>query len=156
MGKYIKVFENHSDYTDFKQSQDYIEPNVSVCTAEDEVHYNPLVPPQPIAPVGKVQVFANPECTAYADGQSDTVYVRVNQDFGIDDGITWGTGPNDAENYLCIATASTEYPNDPYQINLWIDWNSINYYEPFTSGQIVECTCPYGEGDQGNWKVIFE
>lgn len=113
------------------------------------------MPPQPIAPVGKVQVFANPQCTEYADGQSDTVYVRLNQDFGIDGDAHWGTGPSDAENYLSIAAASTEYPNDPYQIGLWIDWNSIIYYEPFTSGQIVECTALNG-ARINNPKVIFE
>ena len=156
--KYLKKFENHSDYEIYINGQDAILPNVSLCEDQNEVHYNPIVPPQPIAPVGKVQVFANPQCTEYADTEmpSSTVYVRLNQDFGIDDGITWGRGPGDEENYLCIVTASTEYPDDPYQIGLWIDWNSIEYYEPFTSGQVIECTNPYGEGNQGNWKVIFE
>jgi hypothetical protein len=151
--KYLKKFENHAAYAAAESG--LILPNVSLCVQENEVHYNPIVPPQPIAPVGRVQVFANPQCTEYADGQSDTVYVRLNQDFGIDDGITWGTGPNDAENFLFIATAITEEPDVPYQINLWIDWNSINYYEPFTSGQIVECTAPNG-ARINNPKVIFE
>lgn len=155
MGKYLKKFENHTDYETYISGQDAILPNVSLCVQENEVHYNPIVPPQPIAPVGKVQVFANPQCTEYADGQSDTVYVRLNQDFGIDSGAHWGNGPSDAENYLSILTAETEVPNDPYQIGLWIDWNSINYYEPFTSGQIVECTAPNGV-TINNPRVVFE
>jgi len=39
--KYLKLFNQHTDYETFKASQDYIEPNVSYCINEDEVHYNP-------------------------------------------------------------------------------------------------------------------
>lgn len=45
MGKYIKIFNNHSEYEAFKASEDYITPNVSYCVNENEVHYNPYVPP---------------------------------------------------------------------------------------------------------------
>lgn len=41
--KYLKLFNQHTDYETFKASQDYIEPNVSYCINEDEVHYNPVV-----------------------------------------------------------------------------------------------------------------
>jgi hypothetical protein len=43
--KYLKLFNQHTDYETFKASQDYIEPNVSYCINEDEVHYNPVVTP---------------------------------------------------------------------------------------------------------------
>ena len=45
MGKYIKIFNNHSEYEAFKASEDYITPNVSYCISENEVHYNPYVKP---------------------------------------------------------------------------------------------------------------
>ena len=45
MGKYIKLFQNHTDYLDFKGTSDFILPNVSHCIEENEVHYNPLVDP---------------------------------------------------------------------------------------------------------------
>ena len=41
--KYLKKFNTHSEYETFKQSAEYIEPNVSVCVNENEVHYNPIV-----------------------------------------------------------------------------------------------------------------
>ena len=44
MGKYIKTFEYHDDYSDFINSNDFIKPNVSHCINENEVHYNPLLP----------------------------------------------------------------------------------------------------------------
>lgn len=42
--KYLKLFNQHTDYETFKASQDYIEPNVSYCISENEVHYNPITP----------------------------------------------------------------------------------------------------------------
>jgi hypothetical protein len=42
MGEYLKKFNSHSEYEAFKQSQQYIEPNVSVCVTENDIHYNPI------------------------------------------------------------------------------------------------------------------
>jgi len=39
--KYLKLFDNHSDYLDYKSdAEQFIMPNVSYCKLEDEVHYN--------------------------------------------------------------------------------------------------------------------
>ena len=43
MGKYLKKFENHSDYETYINGQDAILPNVSLCEDQNDVHYNPLV-----------------------------------------------------------------------------------------------------------------
>ncbi len=44
MGKYLKLFETHSQYTAFTQTEDFILPNVSYCKDQtDIVHYNPIV-----------------------------------------------------------------------------------------------------------------
>ena len=45
MKKYLRLFQNHNDYSDFKGTTDFILPNVSHCVQENEVHYNPLVDP---------------------------------------------------------------------------------------------------------------
>lgn len=42
MSKYLKKFNTHQDYEIFKQSEDYIKPNVSYCIQENEVHYKPI------------------------------------------------------------------------------------------------------------------
>ena len=39
--KYLKVFDQHSDYQAFVQSADYIRPNISCCKQEHDVHYSP-------------------------------------------------------------------------------------------------------------------
>ena len=41
--KYLKKFENHTAYEAARQN--LILPNVSLCEQENEVHYNPYVPP---------------------------------------------------------------------------------------------------------------
>ena len=40
--KYIRLFENHSDYEDFASGGTMELPNVSYCETENEVHYNPI------------------------------------------------------------------------------------------------------------------
>lgn len=45
MGKYLKLFETHSEYLAFTQTEDFILPNVSYCEDNNEVHYNPYVDP---------------------------------------------------------------------------------------------------------------
>ena len=46
MSKYIKLFETHSDYNTYINSQDKVLPNVSYCENENEVHYNPWTDPR--------------------------------------------------------------------------------------------------------------
>ena len=45
MSKYLKLFNNHEDYSDFTETSDFILPNVSHCIDQNDVHYNPIVPP---------------------------------------------------------------------------------------------------------------
>ena len=49
MGKYLKKFENHTQYENYINGSGAILPNVSICTTEGDVHYNPSspVPPTP-------------------------------------------------------------------------------------------------------------
>lgn len=43
MGKYLKKFENHTDYETYINGQDAILPNVSFCEDNNCVHYNPYI-----------------------------------------------------------------------------------------------------------------
>jgi hypothetical protein len=152
--KYITYFNKHSNYETYINGNPDL-PNLSYCEDAKDLHITPYSSPQPIAPVGKVQVFANPECTAYADGQSKEVWARLNQDFGYDDVTFWGN-ISSGHDYLAVYTPSTENPTDSYAINVWVDWYSEDFTEPFTSGQIIKCTCPYGDPIIDNVQVIFE
>ena len=44
MAIYLKKFENHTQYENYINGSDAILPNVSICTTEGDVHYNPYVP----------------------------------------------------------------------------------------------------------------
>ena len=48
MAIYLKKFENHTQYETYINSSSAILPNVSICTTEGDVHYNPYVPPTPV------------------------------------------------------------------------------------------------------------
>lgn len=41
--EYLKLFENHSQYEDFIETEDFVRPNVSHCIEQEEVHYNPII-----------------------------------------------------------------------------------------------------------------
>jgi len=45
MSIYLKQFSTHSEYEQYINGSDAILPNVSVCTTEGDVHYNPYVDP---------------------------------------------------------------------------------------------------------------
>ena len=45
MGIYLKKFENHTQYETYINDSGAILPNVSICTIEGDVHYNPFVDP---------------------------------------------------------------------------------------------------------------
>ena len=48
MGKYLKKFSTHTEYEAYINGSDKVLPNVSLCTQENEVHYNPIVVVQPL------------------------------------------------------------------------------------------------------------
>ena len=45
MAIYLKEFSTHSEYEQYINGSDAILPNVSICTTEGDVHYNPYVDP---------------------------------------------------------------------------------------------------------------
>ena len=45
MAIYLKKFENHTQYDAYINGSSAILPNVSICTTEGDVHYNPSTPP---------------------------------------------------------------------------------------------------------------
>ncbi len=48
MAIYLKKFETHTQYDAYINGSDAILPNVSICTTEGDVHYNPSTPPTPV------------------------------------------------------------------------------------------------------------
>ena len=49
MAIYLKKFENHTQYENYINGSSAILPNVSICTTEGDVHYNPYVETRVVA-----------------------------------------------------------------------------------------------------------
>ena len=43
--EYLRLFENHTEYEAFANGGNMLRPNVSHCVTENDVHYNPYIPP---------------------------------------------------------------------------------------------------------------
>lgn len=120
--------------------------NLEANTTNAEVSYS-VVPsghilrairtPEPMPVEGDVQIFADPECTQYATGEVDTVYVRINVPWnGLDSG--WAVGNSMKPGTCFVANSPTpEDPNDPYAIFVYVDYMST-VEGPYEAGQVVE------------------
>ena len=86
MRKFLKTFDNHSQYDDFTGTTEFILPNVSHCITENEVHYNPTI---------KVTgVTLNKSTLSLSEGGTSTLVATVL--------------PNDASNKNVIWRSSNE------------------------------------------------
>ena len=107
--------------------------------------------PEPIAPEGIAQVFADAECREYANGTLDRVYVRINGGpFEFGDAITFGTG----DDQLMIQTPTQSDPDNNYMVTAYIDFVSDEMPDPIQPGQIVECVASF-ETDVTNYTKIW-
>ena len=82
MGKYLKLFKNHTQYEQYITGETAALPNVSHCIQEAEVHYNPFS-------------YANEYLTFVAkENGTFTFTPRSNNviSYSIDDGSTWTEG----------------------------------------------------------------
>ena len=68
--KYIKLFDTHSDYNTYINSQDKTLPNVSYCENENEVHFNPYSDPRLIV---KLNVVDDSDPTVIYGGMSEDI-----------------------------------------------------------------------------------
>lgn len=63
--KYIKVFNNQAEYQSFKNSNNFLRPNLSAIKVGDFIHYNPFIPPPP--KVGDIVYVDKLKQTSYVD-----------------------------------------------------------------------------------------
>jgi hypothetical protein len=74
MGKYLKLFQNHTEYEDAKASGIEL-PNISHCINEAEVHYNPREEETKV--VVKVNVVSSPTPTKICNRTSSFTKVEI-------------------------------------------------------------------------------
>ena len=80
--KYIKLFNTHTEYQAFTQTNDFIKPNVSYCIDNNDVHYNPWT-------------WAEEYLTFVALGNGTFTFTPKNNNvisYSIDNGKNWTEG----------------------------------------------------------------
>ena len=86
MNEHIKLFETHSDYEEYINSQDKILPNVSFCKDQEEVHYNE-----------KPHDYSQDYLTLEGVTAGDLILIAIDQSaiktiyYSIDEGNTWNS-----------------------------------------------------------------
>ena len=88
MGKYLKKFENHSQYENYMDGGGVALPNVSYCVTEGDVHYNPFS-------------YANEYLTFVAKESGTFTFTPQNDNvisYSTDGGETWTEGNSVAVN----------------------------------------------------------
>ena len=79
MGKYLKLFNEHTEYVAFTQTEDFVLPNVSHCITENHVHYNPIVPHD----------YTKDYLTFVAIEDGTFQFNKDGISYSLDDGETW-------------------------------------------------------------------
>lgn len=79
----------------------------------------------------------------------DYLYVQFKRTYG------FGQVYVDGEQ-IVVSTPDEEYPEEPYYVQVYVDWNSIEYSEPFRAGTVVECSCSYAYPIEPDWKFSFD
>ena len=82
MRKYLKLFENHTRYESFTQTEEFVRPNVSHCIGENHVHYNPF------SWTDEYLTFVALENTTFTFTPANNNAIS----YSIDNGHTWSVG----------------------------------------------------------------
>lgn len=93
--KYLKKFETHAEYEAYKNSQDYITPNVSWCLDNNEVHFNKYIKPEPVFALKFIPTSPNEEeivigCEEIEDGLLDAGTITDNIGFDLNGSVIIG------------------------------------------------------------------
>lgn len=99
-----------------------------------------------------MQVFANPECTEYATGEVNTVYVRINVPWtDVDSG--WDVSGEGLGTHFEAYAPTSEDPDVAYEFVLWANFGSQTD-GPYTAGQVVSAVGP-GVTDVTDFTMVF-
>lgn len=126
--EYLKLFSKHSDYAEYKNNENYIEPNVCTCINEEENHFNQYMPPYLtfIAEEPNVTIKINRTSTA-------TTLPLPNLQYSLDDGETWS-------NYT-FTQEGTVYSGETITLNSIDD--SVKFKGNNTHISISSITCRF-------------
>lgn len=87
MRKFVKLFQNHDEYSAYTQNVNYILPNVSFCRTEREVHYEKYIKPSYLTFVAE-----EPNSTIKLNRTTSSVsspLKNASLQYSLDNGETW-------------------------------------------------------------------
>jgi hypothetical protein len=110
MAIYLKKFENHTQYETYINGGDAILPNVSICTTEGDVHYNPFVEPETRL-VAKFNVTSTSSPTRIASGTTGFSKIEIDgvEQPSVTTGYTFGTTGEHIVKYMLTDPTSIGY-----------------------------------------------
>ena len=108
MAIYLKKFENHTQYDNYINGSGAILPNVSICTTEGDVHYNPLRCDE----TSVYEIIGTPSYPSTIDGDVTSFditvnYKRTDTDTACTETVTEGTDTVTVECGTNPSTSST-------------------------------------------------
>lgn len=137
MSIYLKQFSTHSEYEQYINGSDAILPNVSICTTEEHVHYNPYVEPETRL-VTKYNVTSTSSPTALRTNYEQNIFKSMEIDGVMLDELV------------------TEYTFDTVGIHtvkyeLYDETKLGNSAPVFNNDNLVECIIPDSVTNIGNY-----
>lgn len=88
MAENLKLFNEHSEYGSFIQTEGFVRPNVSYCIQENEVHYNPVIIESlaSLANLGE-----NPNNILWTPTSDELMYIQTAFDASEKDSVDWSS-----------------------------------------------------------------
>lgn len=125
MAENLKLFNEHSEYGSFIQTEGFVRPNVSYCIEENEVHYNPVIIESlaSIANLGE-----NPNSALWTPTSDELIYIQATFDASEEDSVDW----SNATLYVSKYSDSYNIWSNGISWQIAVDFNyKIDYfYEP--------------------------
>ena len=69
----------------------------------------------------------------------EQLYVQINKNVGYGDSESYGDS-SDPGTCFAVYTPGNENPDDPYYVNVYIDWNSVDTYIPISADSVITCS----------------
>ena len=129
--KYIKLFEEHAGYEAYKNSQDYLTPNVSYCVDRNEVHFEKYVRDYS-KEYFTIEALEDTVLSIVFDGGKGcfiTRQMRESFSYSVDEGETWTTFETPNDTYAGVALETpTIHAGEKV---LWKGIGNINFVDGF-------------------------
>ena len=140
MATYLKQFSTHAEYDAYINGSGAILPNVSICTTEGDVHYNPYVPQHDYSQDYLTTVALENGTISFNIWRSMGTDMITSISYSTNDGESWTTtnNLNDKEEHLTISVNVSEgdkvlWKGDAQQLGYYDDYEYYVYVGSFFS-----------------------